>query len=284
MEITRCANLDCECTEVAFHFRELMESGQDAAKALVFHVRMAGQMWEEIAPPSRSAEVDRLVQEFLRDYPPGEREAIQRRSEEKLRHVQRLREYRIDLESIEDGALVAFGEILYDRKGGKAESASFFDSFEHAGERYYVDDLYCPNPDCLCNEVHLFFFRRVSTSEPGGLKAENRFLAKLSLDGRADVVKRYCGTPSEAKAVLSTWQEQYGSDLEELRWRYEKVKEIARRSVPRLASVSRRSDLRPREPAAVSGRIGRNDPCPCGSGKKFKKCCGQNKDILPRPR
>ncbi|EDI0662685.1 SEC-C metal-binding domain-containing protein, partial [Escherichia coli] len=20
---------------------------------------------------------------------------------------------------------------------------------------------------------------------------------------------------------------------------------------------------------------GRNDPCPCGSGKKFKKCCGQ---------
>ncbi len=22
-------------------------------------------------------------------------------------------------------------------------------------------------------------------------------------------------------------------------------------------------------------RIGRNDPCPCGSGKKYKKCCGQ---------
>lgn len=20
-------------------------------------------------------------------------------------------------------------------------------------------------------------------------------------------------------------------------------------------------------------RVGRNDPCPCGSGKKFKKCC-----------
>ncbi|VDY64479.1 Predicted metal-binding protein related to the C-terminal domain of SecA [Shimwellia blattae] len=22
-------------------------------------------------------------------------------------------------------------------------------------------------------------------------------------------------------------------------------------------------------------QFGRNDPCPCGSGKKFKKCCGQ---------
>ena len=23
-------------------------------------------------------------------------------------------------------------------------------------------------------------------------------------------------------------------------------------------------------------RIGRNDPCPCGSGKKYKKCCGKD--------
>jgi hypothetical protein len=23
-------------------------------------------------------------------------------------------------------------------------------------------------------------------------------------------------------------------------------------------------------------KVGRNDPCPCGSGKKYKKCCGSN--------
>jgi SWIM/SEC-C metal-binding protein len=28
-----------------------------------------------------------------------------------------------------------------------------------------------------------------------------------------------------------------------------------------------------REPV-TSDKTGRNDPCPCGSGKKFKKCCG----------
>lgn len=27
---------------------------------------------------------------------------------------------------------------------------------------------------------------------------------------------------------------------------------------------------------AVSKKIERNAPCPCGSGKKYKKCCGQN--------
>ena len=27
---------------------------------------------------------------------------------------------------------------------------------------------------------------------------------------------------------------------------------------------------------AKSEKVGRNDPCPCGSGKKYKKCCGAN--------
>ncbi len=27
-------------------------------------------------------------------------------------------------------------------------------------------------------------------------------------------------------------------------------------------------------PTARRTRVGRNDPCPCGSGKKYKKCCG----------
>ena len=28
------------------------------------------------------------------------------------------------------------------------------------------------------------------------------------------------------------------------------------------------------QPVKVEQKIGRNDPCPCGSGKKYKKCCG----------
>lgn len=31
---------------------------------------------------------------------------------------------------------------------------------------------------------------------------------------------------------------------------------------------------RPREPVRAAAVPGRNDACPCGSGKKFKKCCG----------
>jgi len=30
-----------------------------------------------------------------------------------------------------------------------------------------------------------------------------------------------------------------------------------------------------KEAATMGNKVGRNDPCPCGSGKKYKKCCGQ---------
>lgn len=28
------------------------------------------------------------------------------------------------------------------------------------------------------------------------------------------------------------------------------------------------------EPLKAEKKVGRNDPCPCGSGKKYKHCCG----------
>jgi len=33
--------------------------------------------------------------------------------------------------------------------------------------------------------------------------------------------------------------------------------------------------LNPQQPVTVKKKVGRNEPCPCGSGKKYKKCCGQ---------
>jgi uncharacterized protein len=30
---------------------------------------------------------------------------------------------------------------------------------------------------------------------------------------------------------------------------------------------------------SMQAKVGRNEPCPCGSGKKFKKCCGAAVDL-----
>ncbi len=37
---------------------------------------------------------------------------------------------------------------------------------------------------------------------------------------------------------------------------------------------SQESGVRMEDSAPAAAKVGRNDPCPCGSGKKFKKCCG----------
>lgn len=33
-------------------------------------------------------------------------------------------------------------------------------------------------------------------------------------------------------------------------------------------------EVRTDDPSSFLGKVGRNDLCPCGSGKKYKKCCG----------
>jgi hypothetical protein len=38
--------------------------------------------------------------------------------------------------------------------------------------------------------------------------------------------------------------------------------------------VTNRGEERQKAPVSVAKEPGRNDPCPCGSGKKYKKCHG----------
>jgi uncharacterized protein len=44
----------------------------------------------------------------------------------------------------------------------------------------------------------------------------------------------------------------------------------------RLANYQPKHGIDPRVASASMKKVGRNDPCPCGSGKKYKKCCGLN--------
>ena len=53
--------------------------------------------------------------------------------------------------------------------------------------------------------------------------------------------------------------------------------QLARQEVPKPEApviFMNRGDEPPPE-QEKGKKIGRNDPCPCGSGKKYKKCCGR---------
>ena len=51
---------------------------------------------------------------------------------------------------------------------------------------------------------------------------------------------------------------------------------LEREQVAKPAFTNLDGDDTPR-PVVKKAKIGRNDPCPCGSGKKYKNCCGRNK-------
>jgi uncharacterized protein YecA (UPF0149 family) len=48
-------------------------------------------------------------------------------------------------------------------------------------------------------------------------------------------------------------------------WLEQRRKQIAAGTLPELVR---------REPVRNPNKVGRNEPCPCGSGKKFKQCHG----------
>jgi uncharacterized protein YecA (UPF0149 family) len=44
----------------------------------------------------------------------------------------------------------------------------------------------------------------------------------------------------------------------------------------RIAKIPKPKD----ETVQRKEKVGRNTPCPCGSGKKYKKCCGRNDKVV----
>ncbi|GAB5046284.1 preprotein translocase subunit SecA [Thermodesulfovibrio sp. TK110] len=54
------------------------------------------------------------------------------------------------------------------------------------------------------------------------------------------------------------------------------VREESQIKLPKTRKLHRSGGDGANRPAQKPKKIGRNDPCPCGSGKKYKKCCGKN--------
>ncbi|SMB91450.1 protein translocase subunit secA [Thermanaeromonas toyohensis ToBE] len=71
------------------------------------------------------------------------------------------------------------------------------------------------------------------------------------------------------------FQEMVASIQEEVvRYLYHVKLAIPEERRPRKLIENRYQEEGPRQPIRREQKIGRNDPCPCGSGKKYKKCCG----------
>lgn len=125
------------------------------------------------------------------------------------------------------------------------------------GSLYEADEMYCPAPECDCEEVLICFkaLRPEGTSPPG--------VVLVQRSGATEIKPNKTGS-DRLKQLWSAFQQRHPNYLARFARRYPIMKSIGTRIVVMLPEVR------------VSPKIGRNDSCPCGSGKKYKKCCGTN--------
>jgi len=128
------------------------------------------------------------------------------------------------------------------------------------GRNCIILDQYCLLPKCSCTDTILNIMSADSFGEVG----EEIGSVSLRYAKKSWKALEESPCPGSVKAVRSAIEGQIPDFYERLRNRHLKLKGI-------YAHCKKRNFL-PKQPIQVP-KVGRNDPCPCGSGKKYKKCC-----------
>ena len=82
---------------------------------------------------------------------------------------------------------------------------------------------------------------------------------------RAEILKDY-----KLEIIPSPYVEQHTKTA----FSYAYVEDLAYNKALAVVPLIEEEENKPQLDDIDTSKIGRNDPCPCGSGKKFKKCCG----------
>ena len=251
-----CINPACDCTGVVLQFDEVSESGE--FKEMLFSLTLDISTWEvsKIKMGNANVDYERLVQEFVisLDTSLKERFTTLLKKAKQTGKGEVLNWY--DDLNDEDGSCFGYSEVY-----GESENKSF--SFDYKDRKYFVDDQYCTRPKCECKEVVLSFINLI----PDRHKQEAQFVLRVPL-GAGDYAIEYSTNidENEIKQIFTRYIEHI-HDMGFMKKRYMRMKEFGRK---RIIRQRQKQDM----PKIESAMIGRNDPCPCGSGKIYKKCCG----------
>jgi preprotein translocase subunit SecA len=91
---------------------------------------------------------------------------------------------------------------------------------------------------------------------------------------REDAVRKLFAVQLAEEKEVPTLQRASGSRLFLVRGGLDAPPTPPRASAP--SEMEMRAEAPRPMPARRDGqKVGRNDPCPCGSGRKYKKCCGR---------
>jgi hypothetical protein len=162
----------------------------------------------------------------------------------------------IDLDYVEAGHLAAFGDLF---------DCVREDEYPLNGRRYWTCIYLCPDPHCDCHEARVVFFDDADDSGAG--------VGWVYLDISGTVGIHIIEMSAEGDEPEALIKELWG-----LFERRHDAGLLLRRREAQCKIVGETLWAPIPTPVRATPQPGRNDPCPCGSGRKFKKCC-LNKNI-----
>jgi len=252
-----CINPNCNCVEVVLDFIEIDENKN--FKCRLFSIYLSTETWQVSKKniENKVVNCEELIEEFVNDLDEGLKRTLKKRVQEANAYGEENPLEWFDELGLEDGSCFGYSEVF-----GERDVEKF--SFECEGTKYFVDDQYCTNPECKCNEVVLNFIDIIDDRET----QESKFAIRMPF-GTGNYKIEYSNVgKDEMKQIIKCFKEHINNDFGLMKTRYIQMKEFGEKLIKRK---KQNRDIQ----RITSSKIGRNELCPCGSGKKYKRCCGK---------
>ncbi len=266
-----CLEPDCGCRDVTLGFYEVVGN---VFKKLHFKIMVDVDTWELIGQHIYLQDLDceAMIEEFIRDIDKPTKSKIRKRFETGKQYGGDQLRQDLDRTAYKHGESVIYAEVF------NSTHYSRF-TFDHDGVSYNVLDRYCINPGCKCDDVLLEFHSQDKKDDIYRLNFEVRLnfkTGKHKIEGKygnlnnKEVEERYLHFMNN----LCSSNEENDLDFKLLEDRYGRMKKI--NLAQYFAEDKSRDQSKQSSENTVAVKVGRNDPCSCGSGKKYKKCCGRS--------
>ena len=254
-----CFNPGCDCTNVLLTFIEL--SGDGIPLNDWFSIKLDIFTWEvkEKKLFNKMINIHEMIDEFLKN--------IEEHKGKIHAHFIMAKQYGGEhyLDYVPESMVkvIQKGEtVLYSKIFGSKDIEKFSFEFNET-EKYIIDDQYCANPKCSCNEAILAFYRDVTSKGP----QKPEFAISVNLKNQKYKIDyKQCDVDKIAD-IMKYLQRNKPETLSILKSRYLEMKNAGK-------EIMKKYEIKEPREEQLKEKVGRNDACPCGSGKKYKKCCG----------
>jgi hypothetical protein len=258
-----CSNFECPCSVLTFDLREVRSRRREGRQRspLSIQFRVDVSVWDEVDAVQRPALISEIIEEFLRDFPEFERDLLKKTHQNRMHMLQRLRVAVFDSDDVLQGKMFRFRDLLDSPLDLNWLCPLGEYWLEADGSYYLVSELFCINPSCDCREAVVCFADCTPLQDQPRLRAmRNRFRVRVSLDGDCRLDELLDIDRDSAQELLTQWRNDYQRDLKQLPWRYDKMKEIGRRSLAAAPPTSPPIDTRLPPLRRTDERVGRNVP------------------------